>query len=404
MFSAKDLLLDRRAETVCLEDFPSISVAELREAGVLPSAGRKGQVWPNVELCVTSGGFKLFTIRYSQDNYTITMIVDDSYKLSGSQRVHIVRRVYGVAERFLLVCPVTKAEVVKLYVVEGRLVSRHADNIPYGSQLLSKSQRLIERHDDIVSRIKGIDGFEPARGRALRKLLAALRAFPMRSELWPQDDDLIEAYTEEPLSLLESYVRQTRNDLARRRRGTTATDRAIDRLAEGGEEPVPAEVVLSWVSDHDFGPALEQYRQSLHGSPETEWPGLSLPTAVLEDHPVIDVRVIQRRGLIRRGEVTPWAMCWADPENFPFGGAYFAADLRSDTLPHLRVTALGETVDTLQVIGLIDPGQATRGRWLFKDPASSLGCEVLALRNGLFARRQSQRLVHGSQMRGRGRA
>jgi hypothetical protein len=40
MFSAKDLLSDRRAEIVCLEDLPSVSVAELRAA--LPVAGPPG--------------------------------------------------------------------------------------------------------------------------------------------------------------------------------------------------------------------------------------------------------------------------------------------------------------------------------------------------------------------------
>jgi hypothetical protein len=368
------------------------------------SPAPRGQVLPNIELCIMSGGGNRFIISNSRGAYNITMFIGNMTDFVGSQRVPLVRRVYGVSERLLLVCPVTGAKVVKLYLKDGRFISRRASGAPYASQLLSKSQRLLERHDDIVSRIKGIDGVEPARGRALRKLLAQLRAFPMRSELWPEDDDLIEAYTEEPLSLLESYARQARKDLARRRRGSSVTDRAIDRLAEGGEEPIPAEVVLSWVSDHDFGPALEQYRQSLHGSETGDWPGLSLPTAVLEDHPVLDIRVLQRRGLMRRGEITPIAMCWGDPEDFPSGGAYLALDLRSDTLPHLRIAVFGETVDTTQVIGLIDPGQVTRGRWLFKDPASSLGCEVLALRNGFFARRQSQRLVHGSQVRGRGRA
>ena len=72
-------------------------------------------------------------------------------------------------------------------------------------------------------------------------------------------------------------------------------------------------------------------------------------------------------------------------------------------MPHLRLRWLEPGEDSgreqRQVIALVS---APNGRWTFKDITSLQRCEVVALRGGRFASRQTQHLVNRSQVRGKG--
>jgi hypothetical protein len=140
---------------------------------------------------------------------------------------------------------------------------------------------------------------------------------------------------------------------------------------------------------------LEEYWRELSALPTGElWPNSQLPRAVLEHYPVIDVRVLMRRRLLQPEDLTFWAMSF-EPRGAPAILQYFAADTRFGP-PHIRVLTLGEQ-ETRQIIRISQDG---RGRWKFIDPASKRPCEVLALREGLWASRQSQHLINRSQERG----
>jgi hypothetical protein len=290
----------------------------------------------------------------------------------------------------------------------GEFVSRQASGRSYRSQVAGCSERYWEPLDTVIRQIEGRHGRKPARGKRRHALFARLRAASRHSKLPSEVTLLLKAYDARQRRLRDQRARrpaQRPRDLAEPRRGTTTTDRALDRCADGGEFEISPEFALETIEYDDFGPVREAYVRSMHRPEPPDWPNLSLPLAVLEDHSLIDIRVLQRRGLFRRGRVTAFAMCWGgDPRDFPIGSAYLAIDLRPDTAPHLKVDlVVASGVSSLQFIGLMAPQSFDRGRWLFRDPVRRSGCEVLALRNGVFARRQSQRLVHASQMPGRGR-
>src|SRR5579871_764134 len=384
IFSTQDLLANRRNETFCLEDLYSISVAQLHAHR--STAGNPPP--PRHPLILEFECYEDHVLFNSQGLLPF-----------GSVTVRIVRRKHGIASRILFVCPVTKREVSRLYFVPATVASRHAcEGIPYASQILSKSDRFIARHNAVVAQIRGSEGRDPARGKRLRRFIKQLKATPYRDELWPHDALIVDyAERHQPRDLIQGLIRRERA----RRRPESATDRAIEYDIVRNIHPYPQDT-LRFVEGIVGESFVEQHRKSLSQGPRRDWPGLLLPRGALEDHETIDVRVLQRRGLLRPGEATAWTMYWA-PQGFPEGGGYLVADLRQPTTPHLRVVYVDRSQRTGQVIGLRDPASSRRRRWMFIDPASLEPCEVLALRGGLFARRQSQRLVNASQIRGRGR-
>ncbi len=370
-------------EIICLEDFPSLSVAQIRAGGAeLPTHSSMS----GVRYIVNTAGSRTIPVTvFCFESYFYLFHEDDDKEIG--QTIPYVKRKYGVAERILFVCPATGGMVSKLYLKNRSFLSRNACRTPYRSQVASVSHW--KRHSEIVDELRGAGGRKPARGKRRDKLIARLKTLPRRH--WRQEDHwLIDLYELEKLAAPD---RKHERERAKRQRETSVTARAIDRCAYGE----------GYVSPSVAAAAVERLgAKSPPAFPERNWPGLAMPRGALEDHETLDIRVLLRRGLICPGQIRAWAMRWDRPD--PDGLAYLAADLRSETLPHLRIVRTSPSGTTSQVIGLMEPASSGRGcRWMFIDPATFRPCEVLALRGGRFASRQSQHLVHASQIRGKGR-
>ena len=302
----------------------------------------------------------------------------------------------GAAERRLFVCPMTGRHVRTLYFVKGRFCSRHAYRIPYSTQVDCKLDRLLNRGDEITLQLVGAGGRGPARGRRRARLIAELKRLEKLWLLDDEQDDLIHRH-----DLQHGLARAIRDEINRRRRGQSGREATIapGYTAAGYISPWKIAAMVDCVSKAPLDPP----GCDLVDGRARPWPGLALPRAALEDHLVVDLRVVQRSRLIRSGETTYWAMAQAPSEGG--GMLYLAANLRDRDHPHLLARFIGEAdgerLDTRQAIGLISPLPGGRNRWLFLDPGGGRACEVLALRCGLLASRQAQHLVNRSQIRSR---
>ena len=375
-FSIKDLFSSRREDTRCLEDFNSLSIRELRDAGALPPSP-----WQRTEIS------SQVTIQTFDDPTQLTVEFRHGSEIV-KHEVGVTTTIHGKSLHYLFVCPQTDATVRCLYFVDGTLGSRYAYDIPYATQVESNSGRLINRCKAICAEVKGEWG-PPPRGKRLHRLIAFMDE---ASPDWLPDWESVR--TEALIrDALEESIRRDRAELRRRDRSPTDTDTdtdaAIERCERGGGYVSPS-LIHAHLRD-GFEALVDEYRDALLRRASSG--AQRLPLGVLEDHPTIDIRALHRRGKLQDGELTAWAMRWApDPSALV---VYAAADMRSDTMAFLRL-AWSDGAPRRQVIGLWPP--ATDGRWSFRDPASGERCHVLALRGSCFGSRQSQHLVNRSQI------
>ena len=340
----------RRQQSDCVEDFASLTVAMLRNAGAL-----NGAVGARVLVAIDPGPKS-----HTASDVVVETLADRSAVLitlsyrdqSMSQRVELVRTYQGLVRHTLFRCPATGEGVRRLYLVEGRLLSRR------GAGLV---------------RACLIRGGRP-RSSALRQKPEG-RASRARAE------------TRQRLS--DSAIAGRR----RERRAAVAAGEPMGAARQGQDYEALARV------EHRFDKAIAAYRKwrGDPGRPPPLTPGAAprgLPRAVLDDHPQVDVRVLQRYGVFREGMATGWRL-W----DCPCGGSVeMAVDLRDMTWPILRVLYKGAAGDSRQVIGLeLRPS----GHWVAFDPYTGQRCEILALRDGRLASPKSLHLARASQFRHR---
>ena len=391
----------RRGETLCLEDLPRLSIADLRAAGALPF-GKYFMVRVYAARLNTPTRVDEFIVDIDADSSTIAA-THARYGEYSKTEIRIVYKKCGRVGTYFFVCPLTDKTVRDIYLIDGRFCSRHAYISRYATQVESKIQRLMTHKGKLVRQIRG-DGYPPATGKRLARLVADLKSMAEFELLTPDDDHLIYRYDaeddeDEERDALNALRRLIEADLTRRKRaaaraGLTPTDLAIKACEPGADYISPWHA--SAAINNGFEPLVARLDERLWGEPREPWPGLALPRAVAEDHPSLDLRVINRRGLLHGGELEAWTMRMTlsgpDPTL-----VYAGADLSGNNLAHLRLAWREGQKPFRQVIGLLE---GRNGRWVFWDPGADRPCDVIFYRQGCFASRQSQHLVNRSQVRG----
>jgi hypothetical protein len=124
--------------------------------------------------------------------------------------------------------------------------------------------------------------------------------------------------------------------------------------------------------------------------------GADVRLAAWEDHPRIDLRVLAGADEILMGMHTVTFLCW--PGSY-LAEAYVCCDLRPPGPPVVGLVTWLDGARVYQRIELIVPPPGVRRRYMFRCPVTGKPVETLAFRNGRFASRLAQRLLHQSQIR-----
>ena len=225
--------------------------------------------------------------------------------------------------------------------------------------------------------ITGADGYPRAKGKHRRELIEFLRAEPFIDWMYP---DFSEIAWEEKVKMARSL----------RPRSSRKSDRLGTQVALGrGAELDP----------HEVARRLDEWDARTGGVVPDRQVGRPscAQLAFLEDHPVLDIRALNATGLLRR-PLAGHTLEWVDARKGLRLGAMLLVDQRDGTGDGGRlVIAPQDAGDMLwqQEIGLIGPPLARR--IYLRCPFSAVKTDLLLLRDGHFASRQVNRLVHQSQ-------
>lgn len=147
-------------------------------------------------------------------------------------------------------------------------------------------------------------------------------------------------------------------------------------------------------ADFDFTAMVENERGSFWAQVDTA-KGFRRPdnVALISDHPVLDIRVLAP-ALLREGSLRAQTLCWGERSE-PHVEILFVADWR-DAEPHLVAVWDYGNIEAPRMQNIRILLQSTK-RLRFICPVEGKNYDVLYLRDGLFASRIAQRLVHPSQ-------
>ena len=337
MLSLREITSDRRRATVCVEDLPSISATVLRALRER-SSYRPHDPLQRIATARSSDASKFVFIATTDRHDAVRL----SYTHDGqpqNQTVLIAEMVVGAAKRRLFICPLTGRKVRTLYLANGLFCSRHAYNIPYSTQVDCQLGRLLNRRDAITQAIEGDIGCRPAKGRRRRRLINQLRALRWSGVLSDEHENLINRYDWDHYPV-EKFFRAIRAEANRRRRGQSASDRTIDpghtapshisprktaavlhdpmqqvlrvfraeakrrrrqrSASDRAIDPIQADPgsispeIVSASLDEGFEALLNQLGLELSDGRTQPWLGPALPRAALEDHLVVDLRLVHR--------------------------------------------------------------------------------------------------------------
>ncbi len=260
--------------------------------------------------------------------------------------IRVERSTYRETDRTYLICPKSEKRVETLYLVDWILAAREVHDLRY-----------------------------PPRGSARRLTVADRNAAAAQREnikFWEQEKKRKAAEAE-------------RDRLYDQQRDDPTTRAALRRF--GHQHPRYVENSANQMIknlDRDNDDSKPNYTT------------LNLPMAILEDHPMIDIRVLAAEGYLRRGERTIVGLDWScEP-----GRVFVMFNLMERSSPWAGILFARGVAgrDVLQqVFELTPPPDTGRHRYSFICPNSGKPAEVLAYRGGRFAPRQAQRLVNRSQ-------
>ena len=174
-----------------------------------------------------------------------------------------------------------------------------------------------------------------------------------------------------------------------RRTYAQASDNGMDTLA-GLRQGKTYEVIAPNWSDPEFTDCLPGLCVEDEDRPFDH----SVPLDIWENFPRLDLRVLAREGLLRDGKATPVTLAWSRNGRNELV-VYLNIDLRSDS--KLSVLASGHDREFFQTIALTQATRSRGLRYVMSCPAMLIDVEAMAFRDGRFASRQAQRLVHASQ-------
>lgn len=119
----------------------------------------------------------------------------------------------------------------------------------------------------------------------------------------------------------------------------------------------------------------------------------SVHRGVVEQFPVIDLRVLKRAGLLMPGECTYDTLCWRNQDLEALEVRIFV-DLSNTDDASIRIAG-----DVLAQRAAIECAPCPYGgyRWYFLCPLTGPRCEQLFLVDGIFASRKAHRLAYASQ-------
>ncbi len=247
-----------------------------------------------------------------------------------SSKVEIERTCEREGTAIYFLCGVSRKRIRTLYFYEGRFVSRHELGLRYPSQAHVPKP--------------------PAR-TTRRKASASASA---------------------------SIIPKRRNGLRFDTLG--AIDRAVS-TPEGWAE---------WMG------GLNRAAAELQFSPAASLPfiGQWERRLILEDQPIIDIRVIVREGYLYRGRLTGFVLAWPRPS--PVRRLYGLTDLRAEqSFPFVGLRWKKAGRQHHQAVRLIVPSDGER--FLMKCPVTGQPVDTVAFRWDRFASRIAQRLVNRSQ-------
>lgn len=127
--------------------------------------------------------------------------------------------------------------------------------------------------------------------------------------------------------------------------------------------------------------------------------GYVCPTApvLITDHPILDIRPLTRRGQWRADRLTGQQLRWGIGYPFQYEAALFVDTRRAEPMMVVAHQSYEDMDRGWQRLPII---RQTYGRLRFLCPVLETACDMLFERNGLFASREAQRLVHPSQRAG----
>jgi hypothetical protein len=380
-----------------LDTYPRIRVAALRRAGVLSRRRRAYRIELSRADGWLSGEHALVEVFEDPDILYLTIAGEKTT----THRVAVVHKMAGQVPQILFKCPQTGWTVRYLLYVRGDLISRHALDLPYGTQIDSTPTRRRDRAEKIAHKLRGTPEKGPARGdnRArLRGQLALLRDQGFVTD--PNDLALIADFpiiqTNETIKqyLWKGFRREDRHD---RRMGT------VSGLATGLRYySRPIENPIPWDAPAQLGFDAVTPLSRLH-----PWPDRGLRRDVLENYISIDVRQLVAEGAVVPEQHNAFVLEWDDQDG-PIYRVECIADLRTLGFEKLKLVSFAKRADdrwlcAKQMVALHRRVSGRRKRWVFLDPASPIDdirlCEVIYFREGIWASAKAQRLTHRSQTR-----
>lgn len=281
----------------------------------------------------------------------------------------IVRRPTPLGVQWLFECPVRGKPVRTLYLAQGRFVSRQAARIAYPSQGRTAEEGLLARADALAGQLS-VAGKGAVRGRNRERLV--LSATGLLHQL--RATDLVgDEYFRLNYAVGTSRAAGKRKVRKRRLRVADPSNGTKAALYRGRTQAPKSSV----------GEIRERARRIDRAGDE---PKLPRPAAAstLEDYPELDLRLLR----VRRGFAAGQTLLWSRP-----GGRCLLVQTLIDERA-LQLVIM--SADSRQFIQLAKGQRA--GDLFALCPVSGRRTVKLHWRNGRFASRQAQRLIHRSQL------
>lgn len=342
-----------------IEDFPFISTAQLRRAGVFTSGG--------VEVTIPMRtGHVVVSYREDEGRLVLTAIGRQP------QRINMIARGQRYGDQLLFECPKTRLGATKLYLRNGVFASGKGHGLKYSSNSASSHRALKAKAQRLEAVYLGSPSKGPARGERRRAVISAL--------LDPLVLPFVSAEGKARLGREAHVDRRMLAGEVAKKADLYSTDFALDRAQERQE----------WSRFEILG-LLDEFRISeLQGTVRTFELEPMRPEYV-DRYPRLDIRVLRRRGLLPGArEVTAAHLAWMR-ENTGRLSFVLLVGREADAFG-LNLEVFGrdkvEGVDYKQTIYV----QAERDRWFFRCPLSNRRATILYLREGRFGCKEALEL------------